>query len=324
VTLRLEVAPGWRPAVDAVAAAFAAAGPLVPVVKGNGYGFGRTTLAPIAAELASTIAVGTVFELDAAQPGTTTLVLTPITPGQHRRLPTDDVIVTVGSFADVAALGGWRGPAVVKLVSSMRRFGATPGEVAAVLAAAERAGLEIVGAALHLPLAGDDTARRAEVDTWLGLLGEPGPIAPALWVSHLGPGSLADLAAGHPGWRFPARVGTALWHGDKSNLHLGADVLVTRQVAAGEPAGYHATPAPADGWVIVVGAGSTHGVAPLDDGRSPFHFERRRIALLERPHMHTTTLFAPATTNCPSVGDAVDVQRPLTAVTVDELVWSDR
>ena len=44
VTLRLEVAPAWRTDVDAAAAALSAAGPLVPVVKGNGYGFGRATI----------------------------------------------------------------------------------------------------------------------------------------------------------------------------------------------------------------------------------------------------------------------------------------
>ena len=79
------------------------------------------------------MAVGTVFELDAAQPGHTTLVLTPLTPGQAGRLPTADVIVTVGSVADVAALDGWSGPAVVKLASSMQRFGARPAEVGPVL-----------------------------------------------------------------------------------------------------------------------------------------------------------------------------------------------
>ncbi len=36
---------------------------LVPVVKGNGYGFGRLRLAAIAAEFCDTVAVGTVHEL---------------------------------------------------------------------------------------------------------------------------------------------------------------------------------------------------------------------------------------------------------------------
>jgi hypothetical protein len=94
-------------------------------------------------------------------------------------------------------------------------------------------------------------------------------------------------------------------------------------VAAGSLAGYHGTRVIADGTLVVVGAGSAHGIATLDDGRSPFHFQRRRVALLERPHMHTSMLFVPSGEPCPSIGDAVDVQRPLTAVAVDELIWRD-
>ncbi|MEY3978147.1 MAG: hypothetical protein RLZZ284_1003, partial [Actinomycetota bacterium] len=67
--------------------------------------------------------------------------------------------------------------------------------------------------------------------------------------------------------------------------------------------------------------GSSHGVAALDDGRSPFHFAKQRLAMLEAPHMHTTML---VTTNqpCPRVGDWVDVQQPMTRVTPDVTVWS--
>ncbi|MDO9175052.1 MAG: hypothetical protein Q7V62_09620, partial [Actinomycetota bacterium] len=75
-----------------------------------------------------------------------------------------------------------------------------------------------------------------------------------------------------------------------------------------------------------VGAGSTHGVAPLDHDdparRSPLHFERHRLTLLERPHMHTTMVVVPHGQPCPQVGDRVDVQRPLITVTVDELEWT--
>jgi hypothetical protein len=95
-------------------------------------------------------------------------------------------------------------------------------------------------------------------------------------------------------------------------------------VAAGSIAGYHGTRVIADGSLVVVGAGSAHGIATLDDGRSPFHFQRRRLALLERPHMHTSMLFVPSGEPCPSIGDTVDVQRPLTAVAVDELIWQDQ
>ena len=51
----------WRAHVAQVAASTPG---LVPVVKGNGYGFGREWLAGVAAEFADTIAVGTIHELE--------------------------------------------------------------------------------------------------------------------------------------------------------------------------------------------------------------------------------------------------------------------
>ena len=57
--------------------------------------------------------------------------------------------------------------------------------------------------------------------------------------------------------------GTALWHGDKSSLHLTADVLDVRPVRGGDRVGYRAVPAPADGSLVMVTAGTAHGVHPL-------------------------------------------------------------
>ena len=54
----------------------------------------------------------------------------------------------------------------------------------------------------------------------------------------------------------------------------------------------------------MIGAGTAHGVHPLDDGRSPFHFARRRLALLEPPHMHTSMVVVPAGEPGPEEGDA--------------------
>jgi hypothetical protein len=105
-------------------------------------------------------------------------------------------------------------------------------------------------------------------------------------------------------------------------LHLDADVLDTHPVDAGTPAGYRGDPVPSDGTLVMVGAGSAHGVAPLADGRSPFHFARRRLGLHEAPHMHTSMAFVPAGEPCPAVGDRVDVQRPLITTAVDEVVWA--
>ena len=70
------------------------------------------------------------------------------------------------------------------------------------------------------------------------------------------------------------------------------------------------------------GAGSAHGVAPLADGRSPFHWQRSRVPLVEAPHMHTSMVLVPADRPSPRPGDRVDVQRPLTQSLPDEVCWT--
>jgi alanine racemase len=333
LTLRLTVdEAAWRAHVERLAAVYA---PLVPVVKGNGYGFGRPTLARIAEELvapqradaeAPTIAVGTVHELTGLPSRVRPLVLTPPVgaAASALRAAPASCVVTVGDPAHVGALDGWKGAVLVKLASSMRRFGVPARQLDEFERTVRAAGLTTIGYSIHLPLAGEDEDRIAEVERWLTVLDGRHGAPPALWVSHLGADAYGGLRTRWPAWRFPMRIGTALWHGDKSTLHLGADVLDARTVAAGSVAGYHGTRVIADGTLVVVGAGTAQGIAPLADGRSPFHFRRRRLALLERPHMHTSMLFVPSGEPCPAIGGTVDVQRPLIAVTVDELIWEDR
>jgi alanine racemase len=235
-------------------------------------------------------------------------------------------IVTIGDPAHVAALDGWRGDVLIKLASSMRRFGVAPHQLDDFERRARAAGLTVIGHSIHLPLAGDDADRAAEIERWLAMLDarrHPSDGRSTLWVSHLGPDAHAALGDKWPNWTFPIRLGTTLWHGDKSMLHLGADVVDVHHVSAGSVAGYHGTRVIADGILVVIGAGSAHGVTVLDDGRSPFHFQHRRLALLERPHMHTSMVFVRTGEPCPASGDMVDVQRPLTMVTVDELIWRE-
>jgi len=294
---------------------------LVPVVKGNGYGLSRSVLHGVAAANgARMVCVGTVHELGDVPAELSAVVLTPTLTA-----PVDTrAVLTVGSVEHVHALKGWVGSVMVKLASSMRRYGATPSQLTALLAAADEAGLKVAGFGLHLPLAGDDDARLAEIEQWLPAL----PLTAALWVSHLRPDSFHLLCAAHPARRFRIRVGTVLWHGvpRADFLRLSADVLQTQQVIAGEVAGYHHTPVPFDGTLIAIGAGSAHGMASIEDAdperRSPFHFQHQRLVLLERPHMHTSLAVVPVGQPCPHVGDRVDVQRPLISTAVDELLWT--
>jgi alanine racemase len=312
MALRLTVQrAAWESHIDSVAATVDG---LVPVVKGNGYGFGRATLHPLVKGLSDYVCVGTTYELDGVPERVAPVVLTPaLAPPIH----VPQAILTVGSQRDVEALAGWRGRVIVKLQSSMRRFGTTPADLDGVVSMGAAAGHSVAGYALHLPLAGSDAERASEVEAWLEIIDPRQP----LWLSHLQPQSYNALRARHPDRQFKLRIGTALWHGDKSFLHLGADVLAVHPVSTGDRAGYRLTEVPFDGSLVMVSAGSAHGVAVLPGGASPFHFARRRLALLEPPHMHTSMVLVPNGEACPSAGDHVDVQRPLISTTVDEIEW---
>ena len=125
---------------------------------------------PHAAALSEEIAVGTVFEVDDVPADRAPVVLTPTLD-----LPTglrSDAILTVGSLDHVERLRALdrRGRVVVKLASTMLRYGALPGDLDSLLDRCSTARLEVVGFAIHLPLAGSDDDRLAEVLRWLPLL----------------------------------------------------------------------------------------------------------------------------------------------------------
>lgn len=341
MTLRLTIDErAFRTHIDTVRSAVPG---LVPVVKGNGYGFGRGTLARLVAEhaaehgaesrgevadeVADEIAVGTVHELAdvvevvAAHPH---IAVVALTPGLH--LPDElphQAVPTVGSPAHVDALRrhGWHGRVAVKLESSMHRHGAAPAELDELLAAVRAAGMQVHQFVLHLPLPSASftpDAAVAQIDVWLPRLEPAVPVS----LSHLSPDVFQRVRADHADRTFRLRSGTALWHGDKSFLHLSADVLAVRSIVAGEPCGYRQHPATASGHLVMVGAGSAHGVVLLDGGLSPFHHQRRRMELVEASHMHTSIALLPNGVPVPTVGDWVDVQRPLTSVAADVLAWT--
>lgn len=305
MTIRLTVDRDrwWNHATDVAASVEG----LVPVVKGNGYGFGRTNLAIAASRLSQVIAVGTVHELEGLPDGVTAVVLTPTLQAPA----TTDPVLTVGSRRHISALSGWGGRVIVKLESPMHRYGGTID----LVTEAQRADLRTVGVAIHLPLVGSDQER-------LGYVAEQLPgIDPTLdvWLSHLSPGAYELLPDSH---QYKLRVGTYLWHGDREAIRLEANVLDTRRADAGSTAGYRLRRVSRDGTIVMIGAGSAAGIAPLPDGESPFHFARQRLDLIEPPHMHTSMVLAPFGEPCPIVGDWVDVQRPLTQTAADEIRWT--
>jgi len=302
VTLTVRTA-SWRAHIARLASSVDG---LVPVVKGNGYGFGRIALARLASEFCDTVAVGTIHELDGLPDDLDTVVLTPTLAAPASTRP----ILTVGSQAHIDALAGWRGRVLVKLESSMHRYGGAVD----LVGTAKRRGLDVVGVSLHPPLAGSPSDHAGEI---VQHLGEVDPDL-TVWISHLDPSTYSSLPVTHT---YRLRLGTSLWHGDKAYLHLSADVLDVRGIGAGGRAGYHQSVVDGDGHLVMIGAGSANGITALPDGRSPFHFERDRLALHEAPHMHTSMVFVPDGATVPAVGERVDVQRPLTMTTVDAFEW---
>jgi alanine racemase len=318
MTLRLTVdRQAWLSHVQTHAAGLGDTQHLVPVVKGNGYGFGRPILIEQALSIATEIAVGTVFEAHDVPASHTPLVLTPVGFEIPSSLPTHAVLV-VGSVQHVNTLVShdWRGRVIIKLRSSVQRFGATAADMASVVSAVKAAGFEQHGWSVHPPLDGTAADHLQEIAQWLSIVPNNLP----MYVSHIDASSLNTLRIAHSQRKIIARCGTSLWLGDKSMLTLDADVLDVSHVNGGT-AGYRNTPIPGSGSLVVVGCGSSHGVVALAGDLSPIHFAKQRLTMLEPPHMHSTILFVQDGATCPTVNDSVDVQQPLTRVFVDTIAW---
>ncbi|MFM8687612.1 MAG: alanine racemase, partial [Acidimicrobiaceae bacterium] len=152
MTLQLNVdSAAWRRHVSETAKSL---GDLIPVVKCNGYGFGRATLIEHAQKISSDIAVGTIFEAHDVPNNCRAFVLTPVgkalPPAQNM---TENMVLTIGSVGHVQNLrdAGWHGDVVIKLRSSMNRYGADSSELSALVTAVQGAGLTQIGWSVHPP-----------------------------------------------------------------------------------------------------------------------------------------------------------------------------
>jgi alanine racemase len=341
--------PRWR----AHTAALLAQSPgLVPVVKGNGYGFGRELLAAEAACLGvDVIAVGQSDEVASVRSAAAdVLVLTPYLPGVD---PAPDstggtgsadqkVIRTVATADGLRELAGRR--VVVEMLTSMRRFGFETDQLAGLAGPLDQVQLE--GFALHLPIAVGDVPRVAEVEGALTRLQNAKLGVSTVWVSHLTASELAELGRRHPDISFRPRVGTNLWLGDRGAAQARGTVLAVHRLRRGERYGYRQRRAPRAGTLVVVGGGTSHGVslsAPTPAaglgqraktvassgleavGRalSPFRVEGARRWFAEPPHMQVSMLWLPDGVGVPAVGSELDVDVRMTTSTFDRVVVRD-
>jgi alanine racemase len=342
----------WRDHLRSVATAEP---DLVPVAKGNGYGFTLGRLARRAQWLGvDTLAVGTYEELSevAGRYDGSLLVLTPWRPfGAAAELtnglePTlaRRVVHTVSRVEDLTDLLGRQPDAriVLERATSMLRHGMTARELwstAEIVRAHPRA--KVAGVALHLPLA--NGAHLSEVHRLMTEVVATELPLDTVWVSHLSAAELTALRTAYPDFTFRPRIGTDLWLGDRSALHVTATVLDVHEVERGDGFGYRHRTAPKAGHVLVVSGGTAHGIgleAPLGDAslkgraatlarggldaagfvRSPFSIDGKQRLFAEPPHMQASMLFLPHGARVPAVGDAIDVRVRYTATAFDRVV----
>ncbi|MHB1740217.1 MAG: alanine racemase [Actinomycetes bacterium] len=336
--------PRWRDHLERYASATEG---LVPVVKGNGYGFTNARLAAESARLgATTMAVGTPQEAAelAAWAPSDLLVLTPL-PEPDAAIEDPRVIATVAHL-DVArglarrSTAHHRPRVVVELRTAIRRHGLAPADLTGLTGVA--GGLALEGFAVHLPVDRPDRYDPvAEVLAWLGRLDEHGLASDTLWVSHLSAAERDAVRATRPGLRLRPRVGTQLWLGDSGATRAAGSVLDVHRVARGERVGYHQGRTRRAGWVVVVAGGTAHGVgleAPravrggparlrelargvLDASGlalSPFSWAGRKRWFAEPPHMQVSLLLLPGSVAPPARGVELACQVRMTTVRFDQ------
>ena len=319
---------------------------IVPVIKGNGYGFGNPRLARKAAWLGvDTVAVGTYAEVDDVRTrfDGSILVLTPWRPFEqvvHDRR----VVHTVGRLEDLRELSARtdRPRVVLERMTSMRRHGFSARglrEAAHLLSDAVR----VEGAAIHLPMAhGSHLAEAERLMTDVVAAGLP---SRRVFVSHLTDVEFTKLAAAYPDIELRPRVGTSLWLGARDALAVRATVLDAHPVERGDVFGYRGRSAPRSGTILVVSGGTAHGIAleapPAVEGlrqravtlakggldaagfvRSPYTIGGKHRLFAEPPHMQASMLFLPHGAPVPEVGAEVDVRVRFTTTRFDRTVVS--
>jgi Alanine racemase, N-terminal domain len=285
----------WRTHVNSVFSTVESVtgSPVVPVIKGNGYGLGQTRLARVADSLPGTVvAVGTVFELEEVLSSclSDVVVLEPFDPRDQsasdtwwniaKRWDSNRIIRTISSMAGLESLltGSGSVRVILEGQTSMHRFGFSEAEFMrvftdeTVIASITSGHLIVLGLALHLPLeqptsepGGFGTARVREVLRWNGiwqaeLSTSHLKVDSTLWLSHLDDEELTSVREFIGDSTMRIRMGTRLWLGDRGALTPQGSVLAVHPLSDGIHVGYRQRSGPNGGTLIVVSGGTAHGI----------------------------------------------------------------
>ena len=268
---------------------------LVPVIKGNGYGFGRDLLADEASRLGcNRIAIGTVWELGQALADFAgqILVLEPFNSSdapavekwrQHLERNAARIIVTVSKVDLAAVRSAGAKDIYLEGKTSLSRFGILPYDMQSI---SNFDDLNVLGLSLHLPIV--QAAHKVDATTeissafdgaalsqsmtetwnWIVLYQEMSTkfsLPKHLSLSHVSEDQVKSLKKMMQSYNFDleieVRVGTKLWLGEPSALQATGTVLQIHEITHQQTVGYQQIATGTNKRLIVVSGGTAHGVA---------------------------------------------------------------
>ena len=310
-------------------------GDLVPVIKGNGYGFGLPTLAREASNFqAETVACYSSDEaaIIRSQFSGDVLLLSPA-----KQLDEEWVIHTVSPISKTFNNNSPK-RFVLEILSPVKRHGFEIDQIHGALEHFSKSG-KCEGLALHLPI----SQKNSMVD-WINTQMKklaaanisPERYSRSIWISHISAEDLISLKKLHPDIRWRLRVGTDLWLGARTSLTARATVLDRHSISSNERIGYRQL-APGKGWLLVLSGGTAQGVGlevPTKSLRSfiksilrvfgwnpsPYSWNGRALAFAEQPHMHNSLLFLKSK-SAPEIGEEIGLTVRFTTTTFDEVIF---
>ena len=303
---------------------------LVPVIKGNGYGFGLELLASESTRLGvETVAVGLASEVAKVRSAFAGEIVI-LSPDQVTELKDPKIIQTISSLEVLRSIDA-SSNVIVEILTPLNRHGIDASDINSALAIIKESGLNLRGFTLHLPIAKIDSKW---ISSTLKLL----PDGSTVWISHLHDAD--QIKKEFTKLVFRERIGTSLWLGADSALEVTATVLENRKIQGS--AGYQQRRT--RGNVIVASGGTAHGIgltAPQNDYsligrlktiaralesafgrmRSPYRHNGKTLDFLESPHMQCSLLIGSGSSQL-KPGDELKVRVRYTTTTFDQIIFS--
>lgn len=318
---------------------------LIPVIKGNGYGIGKSNLAKKSEELGLTeIAIGTIFEAQEIinSDFNQIIVMDPIKDldknafDELKKINDKRLVLTLSDIKDATNLENT--PVIVEVLTSMKRFGLTANDLKTL------SNYQILGLSLHLPIENSTNGKITEVKNWLKIYEEVLPQSKkVVYLSHLSKEEFLKIKKEFPNFVFKLRLGTKFWLNDLSNFQIKSTVLAVHDVND-ENIGYRQRKIN-DNYIVIVSGGTSHGVglqAPrsntnlksritsilagvleaFDQTLSPFVISGKQRWFAETPHMNVSMLKLSKNITPPKVGSEITAHLRMTTTNFDSVIMN--